>query len=110
MLQIKRSRSYQISGRASSTYVVSKVGLSALTRIQHREMVKDSTRSDIAINHVHPGWVSTDMSSHKGNIRPDEGAKSALFASMLPLNTDIKGQYIWKDCSILDWVNGPEPE
>lgn len=97
-------------GWPNSTYVVSKVGLSALTRIQQREMNKDQSRTDIAINHVHPGWVSTDMSSHMGPLTPEEGAKSALFAALLPPGSEIQGQYIWKDCSVLDWVNGPEPE
>ena len=74
-----------------------------------REILKDSTRSDIAINHIHPGYVDTDMSSHKGPLTLDEGAKSSLFAATLPPNTDIKGQYIWFDCSILDWVNDVTP-
>jgi len=96
-------------GWPNSTYVVSKVGLSALTRIQQREINKDSTRSDIAINHIHPGYVGTDMSSHKGPLTIEEGAKSSLFAATLPPSTEIKGQYIWFDCSILDWVNGVTP-
>ena len=74
-----------------------------------RETDKDMSRSDIAINHVHPGYVDTDMSSHKGHLTIEEGAKSSLFAATLPPNTDVKGQYIWFDCSILDWVNGPMP-
>ena len=74
-----------------------------------RDINKDSTRSDIAINHVHPGYVDTDMTSHKGHLTIEEGARSSLFAATLPPNTDVKGQYIWSDCSILDWVNGPPP-
>ena len=92
-------------GWPNSTYVVSKIGLSALTRIQHRE----NTIEDVAINHVHPGYVDTDMSSHKGPLTPDEGAKSSLFAALLPKDTDVKGQYIWKDCTIHDWVTTGEP-
>ena len=72
-------------------------------------MDKDTSRSDIAVNHVHPGFVKTDMTSHKGHFTIEDGAKSSLFAATLPPNTDIKGQYIWFDCSILDWVNGPIP-
>ena len=48
------------------------------------------------------------MTSHKGPLTPEQGAKSALFAASLPPETDVKGQYIWEDCSILDWVNGPK--
>ena len=72
-------------------------------------MDKDTSRSDIAINHVHPGYVDTDMTSHKGPLTPEQGAKSSLFAANLPPGTSVKGQYIWHDCSIVDWVNGPKP-
>jgi len=97
------------NGWPSSTYVVSKVGLSALTRIQQREMDKIEDRKDIVINHVHPGWVDTDMSSHKGPLTPDQGAKSSIFAATLPIGTDVRGCYIWSECQIVDWVNGPKP-
>ena len=96
-------------GWPNSTYVVSKVGLSAMTRIQQQKVSEDSSLKDVAINHVHPGYVDTDMSSHKGHLSIDEGAKSALFAATLPPNTEVKGQYIWSDCQIIDWVNGPCP-
>jgi len=61
------------------------------------------------VNHVHPGYVDTDMSSHRGPLTPEEGAKSSLFAALLPPNTDIKGKYIWRDCTVLDWVNDKLP-
>lgn len=99
---------HQSKGWPNSTYVVSKIGLSSLTRIQQREFDQDS-RKDLVINHVHPGYVDTDMSSHKGHLSPEEGARSSIFAALLPPNTDIKGKYIWRDCSIVDWVNGPLP-
>ena len=102
--------SHEEKGWPNGSYVVSKVGLSALTRIQQREMDKDSTRTDIAINHVHPGYVDTDMSSHKGHITPEEGAKSSLFAATLPPDTNVKGKYIWHSCKQVDWVNGPKPD
>ena len=55
------------------------------------------------------GWVDTDMSSHKGPLSIDRGAESTVFAALLPPNTDVKGAYIWHDCQIVDWVNGPTP-
>jgi len=95
-------------GWPSSTYAVSKVGWSALTRIQQRQMEKDP-RKDIVINHVHPGYVDTDMTSHNGILSVDRGAKSSVFAALLPPGTDVRGAYIWHDCQIVDWVNGPTP-
>jgi len=95
-------------GWPNSTYVVSKIGWSALSRIQQRQMDQDP-RQDIVINHVHPGYVDTDMTSHKGVLTIDRGSESGVFAALLPPNTDVKGAYIWHDCQIVDWVNGPTP-
>jgi len=100
-------------GWPSSSYVVSKVGWSALTRIQQRDMAQDS-RQDIVINHVHPGYVATDMTKSMvvENLSPlpiDRGAESAVFAALLPPGTSVRGDYIWHDCTIVDWVEGPLP-
>jgi len=95
-------------GWPNSTYDVSKIGWSALSRIQQRQMDQDP-RQDIVINHVHPGYVDTDMTSHKGVLSIDRGSESGVFAALLPPNTDVRGAYIWHDCQIVDWVNGPTP-
>ena len=95
-------------GWPDSTYKVSKIGWSALSRIQQRMMESDP-REDIVINYVHPGWVDTDMTSHKGPKSPDQGAVSSLYAALLPAKTEIRGAYIWHDCQLVDWANGPLP-
>jgi carbonyl reductase 1 len=99
---------FKEKGWGGSTYVASKVGLSALSRIQQRLLLTDA-RKDIAVNHVHPGYVDTDMTSHKGPLTVEDGAKSSLMCALLPPNTDIKGKYFWYDCKEVDWVNGPRP-
>jgi carbonyl reductase 1 len=96
-------------GWHSSTYSASKIGLSALSRIQQRELAKDESRPDIVLSHVHPGYVDTDMTSHKGPLTIDRGAESSVYAALLPANTSIRGAYIWHDSQIVDWVNGPTP-
>ena len=93
----------------NSAYSVSKIGLSALSRIQHRELAKDTSRPDIVLNHVHPGYVDTDMTSHKGHLTIDRGAEAIVYASLLPEGTPIRGAYLWHDCQVLDWVTGPLP-
>jgi len=95
-------------GWPNSAYKVSKIGVSALSRIQHREMGVDE-RDDIVVNHVHPGWVDTDMTSHKGPLTVDRGCMSAVYAALLPPGTEVRGEYIWHDCSLVDWVSGPLP-
>ncbi|CAH1403882.1 unnamed protein product [Nezara viridula] len=90
-------------------YTVSKVGVSALTRIQHREFLEDP-REDIVINHVHPGYVATDMTEHLGPHTVEEGSDAITYAALLPAGTKSpKGDFIWRDRQIIDWVNGPAP-
>jgi len=95
-------------GWPNSTYVVSKIGWSALSRIQQRELSKSSV-ADVVVNHVHPGYVDTDMTSHKGSLSIDRGAMSAVFAATLAPDTKTRGAYLWHDCQEVDWVNGPLP-
>lgn len=87
----------------NSAYVVSKVGVSALARV-HQKMFNSDTREDLVVNAVHPGYVDTDMTSHKGTLTPDQGAEAPVFAALLPENTDIKGKYIWYDKSLVEWT------
>lgn len=91
-------------GWANSTYQVSKIGLNALTFIQHRKFLSDS-RPDIVINAVHPGYVDTDMSSHKGILTPDQGAEAPVYCALLPPGVESpRGQYIWNDKTIAKWL------
>lgn len=56
----------------NSAYAVSKVGVSALTVVQQRIFDSDS-RKDIIVNSVHPGYVDTDLTNHKGPLTIEEG-------------------------------------
>jgi len=101
-------RPHPVKGFPSFTYRISKVGVSALTRIQQQQFDKDP-REDIVVNHVHPGYVNTPMTDNKGVLTPKEGSISPLYAALLPPKTPVRGQYIWTDCTVIDWVNGPTP-
>lgn len=97
-------------GWPNSTYVVSKVGLSALTRIQQRAFDSDS-RPDLVVNSCHPGYVDTDMTSHKGVLTIEEGSVCPVYLALLPPNIkEPKGAYLGKKTEIVDWVNGPPPQ
>ncbi|CAF4924479.1 unnamed protein product [Pieris macdunnoughi] len=82
----------------NSCYVVSKVAVTALTMVQQR-MLADR---DIKVNAVHPGYVDTDMTSHKGVLTIDEGAVAPLYIA-LDAPDSVKGQYVWKDKRIISW-------
>uniref|UniRef100_A0A0A9WJE2 Carbonyl reductase [NADPH] 1 n=1 Tax=Lygus hesperus TaxID=30085 RepID=A0A0A9WJE2_LYGHE len=92
-----------------TAYAVSKVAASALTRIQHQRFLKDP-REDIVINHVHPGYVDTDLVGHQGPLTTDQGAVAPVYAALLPANCKSpRGDFIWHTKEIVDWVNGPCP-
>lgn len=94
----------QLAEWGNSSYVVSKVGVTALTKIQQR-MYNDR---DIKVNAVHPGYVATDMSSHKGPLTIDEGASAPLFLA-LDAGDSVRGQYVWYNSKIVSW-DGEKPE
>lgn len=91
-------------GWPNGSYKVSKVGLSALTRVQQKMLDECRFEEDIVVNNVHPGFIATDMSSYKGPKSVEDGAKPIIFAATLPPKTTIKGAYIWEDSTVTSWV------
>ncbi|XP_076634528.1 carbonyl reductase [NADPH] 1 [Colletes latitarsis] len=102
-VEAAKTNTHLEKGWANSAYVASKVGVSALARV-HQGMFNLDSREDIVVNAVHPGYVDTDMTSHKGPLTPDRGAEAPIFCALLPENTDIKGKYIWDDKSLVEWT------
>ena len=64
LLRAAKDGTHSKKGWPGSTYRVSKVGVSALTRMQQRAFNADP-REDLVVNCCHPGYVATDMSSFK---------------------------------------------
>jgi len=92
------------------SYVVSKIAISVLTRIQQREFDQDS-RQDIVVNSVHPGYVNTDMTFNQGPLSPEQGAVAPTWLALLPKNVEEpRGDYVWLNKQIVDWIHGPMPE
>jgi len=98
-----KNNTHESEGWGGSTYAVSKVGVSSMTRMQAKMFVTDER--NIIINHNHPGYVNTDMTNGKGHLTLKEGARSSIFCALLPNDTEIRGAYVWSDCSIKDWEN-----
>ncbi|GJQ79311.1 hypothetical protein Trydic_g16178 [Trypoxylus dichotomus] len=91
----------------NSAYVVSKVGVSALTRIQQKMLDDERPSRNIYVNSVHPGYVDTDMTGHKGTLTIEEGAAAPLYLALEPHG--LKGQYVWRDGSVVDWLSSTVP-
>lgn len=96
----------ETEGWGSSNYVVSKVGISAFTNIQQRIFDEETPSRGISINSVHPGWVRTDMTGNKGHKSSEQGAAAPLW---LALEANLKGKYVWDDCSVVDWCAKSTP-
>nr|XP_022913893.1 carbonyl reductase [NADPH] 1-like isoform X2 [Onthophagus taurus] len=98
---------HEASGWGSNSYVVSKVGVSALTRIQQKMLESEELSRNISVNSVHPGYVDTDMTNHKGVLTIEEGARAPLFLALDAEN--MKGQYIWSNSQVVDWLSPSPP-
>lgn len=82
------------------------MAVTALTRIQQKSFDEQRINDNIVVNAVHPGWVRSDMTGDKGLYSTMEGAEAPVYAALLPLDSMVpKGQYIWRDKSVVDWVD-----
>jgi carbonyl reductase 1 len=72
-------------------------------------MDKARPNDDILINHLHPGYVDTDMTSHTGPLTPEQGAVAASWLALLPVGEQLKGAFVWHDKTVIDWVSGTFP-
>lgn len=59
------------------------------------------------MNAVHPGYVDTDMSSHKGQLTIDQGAEAPLFLA-LDASDSVRGEYVWYNKKIVSWEKSEE--
>jgi carbonyl reductase 1 len=81
---------------------MSKVGLTALSRIQQRQFDKDS-RGDLIVNAMCPGYTKTDMSSNKGSKTPEEGADTAIYLALLGPNVKSPKGEFWAERKAVEW-------
>lgn len=75
------SGSLYYMGGETPAYGISKVALNALTK----KLASELAETNILVNSVDPGWVSTDMGG-KGGRPVEEGAKGIVWACLLSNN------------------------
>ncbi|CAH0603570.1 unnamed protein product [Chrysodeixis includens] len=83
-----------------AAYRVAKVAVSALTRIQQKELES----RNISVNSMHPGLVRTDMTKGVGFYDSDQAAETPLYL-VLEAPQTLKAAYIWFDRQVLDWFD-----
>lgn len=101
-IQAAKKGNHESKGYPSSAYGMSKVGVSVLSEIQHRQLSADP-REDILVNACCPGYVNTDMSSHKGHKTIDQGADTPLYLALLPPGTKSPAGNFVSERKIKKW-------
>jgi len=89
---------YKKEGWPETTYGVSKVGVTMLTRIQAR----DNKIKGVLINSCCPGWVKTDMAGDKATLTPAQGALTPVHLAFLP--ADGPNGKFWQDAKVSSYV------
>lgn len=82
-----------------NSYSVSKAGLIGVTKTLAQ--INAQSGSKILVNSCCPGYVSTDMTKHRGVKTPDEGAQTPVLLAL----GDIKnsnGEF-WQNEKIIEW-------
>ncbi|XP_045776085.1 carbonyl reductase [NADPH] 1-like [Maniola jurtina] len=80
-------------------YKISKIAVSALTRVQQNEVGRG-----ISINSIHPGFVKTDMTRTVGFITTEEACKPLVYLA-LDIDQSARGKYFWFDKTEKDWAD-----
>ncbi|KAG8253772.1 hypothetical protein J6590_025944 [Homalodisca vitripennis] len=103
-VQAAAERKNEEVGWGTNAYNVSKVGLSALTFAQQRQFGTDP-RPGLIVNCVHPGYVNTDMTGHKGHRTIEQGADAPVYLALLPDTCDVpKGQFVTYNRDVVVWA------
>jgi len=85
-------------GWPTNTYAVSKIGVTALTRV-----LASMEKRNVLINAMCPGWVATDMAGPSATLTPDQGAETAIWLSSLPPSFKTSGGF-FKEKTQRDWA------
>lgn len=80
-------------------YRISKVALSALTRVQQKQVGRD-----ISVNSIHPGFIKTSMTKNSGFLEVDESGIAPVYF-VLDADQSLKGKYLWFDKTEKDWTD-----
>ena len=87
--------------KRDSAYSLSKCFLIAHTRILGREIGNSSKK--FILNCCCPGYVDTDMSSHKGRLTIDQGAMTPVLVCTLP--QEAGSGHFYREEKLYDWEN-----
>ena len=86
-------------GWPSSAYMVSKAGVTGMTRLLARE--EEQSGGKRLINSCCPGWVDTDMTKGRGAKTVDQGAKTPVLLALGDIGGKAGG--FWQEERETEW-------
>uniref|UniRef100_A0A8D0T2R2 Carbonyl reductase (NADPH) n=1 Tax=Sus scrofa TaxID=9823 RepID=A0A8D0T2R2_PIG len=90
-------------GWSDSTYGVTKIGVSVLSRIYARKLSEQRAGDKILLNACCPGGVRTDMGGPKAPKSPEEGAETPVYLALLPSDAEEPhGQFVCEK-KVVEW-------
>lgn len=91
-----KAGTYREQGWPQSMYGVSKVLESAYTRVLAQQLHSRPDGKKVFVNACCPGYVATDMSSHKGYLTTEQGADTPIFLALLPASSSTSGAFFFQ--------------
>lgn len=84
-------------------YGMSKVCLTALTRLQQEAFDAEKPSRHIIVSSVCPGFCKTDMTQNYGVLTPEQGADTPFYLATLPMDFSGPKGAFWAERGVLDW-------
>ncbi|CAG5124073.1 unnamed protein product [Candidula unifasciata] len=101
-VQAAQDNTLDQEGFPQTAYGMSKIGVTVMSIIQQRQLDRQG-KEDIVVNACCPGYVATDMSSHKGQLTIDQGAETPVYLALLPPNVQSpRGQFV-REKAVSPW-------
>nr|KAF6377423.1 hypothetical protein mMyoMyo1_002144 [Myotis myotis] len=98
-----RNGVHQREGWPNSTYGVTKIGITVLSRIHARNLSAHRREDKILLNACCPGWVRTDLTGPQAPKSPEEGAETPVFLALLPSDAEGPHGQLVTEKKVVKW-------